>query len=86
MKGKNLQPRILYPASLLFRLSGEIQGRKRVAYVENGHMDMGVRGGREGRMNWEVRTDIYILPCVKRIASGNLLNSIGSSAGCSVMT
>ena len=86
MKGKNLQPRILYPASLLFRLSGEIKGRKRVAYVENGHMDMGVRGGREGRMNWEVRTDIYIYTTMCKTASGNLLNSIGSSAGCSVMT
>ena len=25
MKGKNLQPRILYPAKLLFRLDGEIK-------------------------------------------------------------
>ena len=31
-------------------------------------------------------THIYILPCVKQIASGNLLYSRGNSAQCSVMT
>ena len=48
-KCHNLQLRILYPASLLFRLSGEIKGRNRVAYVENGHEDM---AGEEGRVGW----------------------------------
>ena len=33
-------------------------------------------------MNWEIR----INPCVKRIASGTLLYSTGSSAWCFVMT
>ena len=37
-------------------------------------------------MDWEIRIDIYTLPCVKQITSGNLLYSIGGSAGCSVMT
>ena len=37
-------------------------------------------------MNWEVEIDICALPCVKQIASGNLLNSAGSSALCSVVT
>ena len=37
-------------------------------------------------MNWEFGTDIYIPPCVKQIASGNLLYSARSSARCSVMT
>ena len=40
----------------------------------------------EGGMNWEVRIDIYTLPCVKSIVSGNLLYSTGSSTQCSVMT
>ena len=37
-------------------------------------------------MNWEIRIDIYTLPCVKQTASGTLLYSTGSSAQCSVMT
>ena len=28
---------------------------------------------------WEIRIDIYTLPCVTQIASGNLLYSTGSS-------
>ena len=44
-------------------------------------------GGRKGGgMNWEIRIDIYTLPCVKSLASGNMLYSTGSSAWCSVMT
>ena len=54
------------------------QGRNRDAGIENGHVDT-VREG-EGGMNWEIRIDIYTLPCVKEIASGNLLYSTGSSA------
>ena len=37
-------------------------------------------------MKWETRIDIYTLPCVKQIASRNLLYTAGSSAGCSVVT
>ena len=48
-------------------------------------MDM-VRGGEVGKMNWEIRTDIHTLPCVKQIASGKLWYSTGSLAQCSVMT
>ena len=36
-------------------------------------------------MNHEVGIDIYILPYIKQITSGNLLNSTGGSAQCSVM-
>ena len=39
-----------------------------------------------GGMKWETRIDIYTLPCVKQIASRNLLYTAGSSAGCSVVT
>ena len=41
-------------------------------------------GEGEGEMNWEIRIDVYTLPCVKQIASGNLLYSLRSSAWCSV--
>ena len=37
-------------------------------------------------MNWESSVDTYTLPCVKQIASGNLLCNTGSSARCSEMT
>ena len=37
-------------------------------------------GEGEGGMNWEISTDIYILPCVKQTASGKLLYSPGSPA------
>ena len=35
-------------------------------------------GGKGGEMNWEIGVDIYTLPCVKQIASGNLLYSTGA--------
>ena len=54
------------------------------ADVENGEVDT-VRGG-EGGMNWESRLGIYTPPCVKQTASGNRLQSTGSSAPCAVMT
>jgi len=42
----------------------------------------------EGGTNWEYITEIYIyvLPCVKWIASGKLLYSTGSSTQCFVTT
>ena len=40
----------------------------------------------EGGIHWEIRIDVYPLPCVKWTASGKLLCSTGSSALCSVMT
>ena len=36
-------------------------------------------------MHWESSTDTYILQCVKQLASGKLVYSIGSSVQCSVM-
>ena len=41
-------------------------------------------GEEEGRLNREIRIDIYTLPWVKQVASGNLLYSTGSSTRCSV--
>ena len=48
-------------------------------------MDVWTQGEGEDGMNWEIRFDINTLPCVKWIASGNLLYSTWSSAWCSVM-
>ena len=42
-------------------------------------------GGEGEGTNWEIRVDIYTLPCVKQRASGKLLYSKGSSTPCSVM-
>ena len=48
-----------------------MQGKNRDTDVEN---DMWTqRGEGEGGTNWEIRIDIYTLPCVKQIASRNLL-------------
>ena len=52
------------------------------AATENEHVDTRAGGG-DGT-NWEVRTDIYTLPCVKQLANGKLLCSTGGSAGGSV--
>ena len=41
---------------------------------------------RRGRTNWEIRTDVYTLPCVTQTASRKVLYNTGSSAQCSVMT
>ena len=54
------------------------------AAIENGHVETRAGGG--GGTNWEIRTDIYTLPCAKQPASGKLPCSTRSSAGCSVMT
>ena len=62
-----------------------LQGRNRDADVGNRHVGLGGGDGESG-MNWETRIDMYTLPCVKQIASENLLHSIGSSVRCSVMT
>ena len=58
-----------------------MQCRNRDADIENGCVGMG-QGKREGEMNWEIGFDIYILPCVKHIASENLLYS--AAPQCSV--
>ena len=55
-------------------------GQDSDADVEN--RPVGMFGGEEGGANWEIGIDIYVLPCVKLIASGNLLYSTGSSAQC----
>ena len=58
-----------------------MQGRNRDADAENEHVD--TVGEEDGGMNG---ITIYILPCVKQIASGKLLYSTGRSAQGSVMT
>ena len=54
-----------------------LQDRNRDAGIKNRIVDM-VREG-EGEMNWESNIETYTLPCVKQIASGNLLYDAGSS-------
>ena len=39
--------------------------------------DMWTEREGNGKMNWESRTDIYTLPCVKQIANENLLYNQG---------
>ena len=46
-------------------------GQDRNIDIENGHVDTGWEG--EGGTNWDIRIDIYTLPCVKQIASGNIV-------------
>ena len=60
-----------------------LPGRNRDTDIENSHMDMALGEGGKGRKK---RTDIYILPCVKQIASGKLLYNRESSAPCPVVT
>ena len=52
--------------------------------IENWLVDTVGEG--EGGMNWESSMEIYTLPCVKWIASGDLLCDSGSSTWCSVTT
>ena len=71
--------------SFLYEFSqGICSAAGQAANVENGHVD--TAGEEEGEADRESRTDIYILPCVKRVTSGKLLYSTWSSALCSVMT
>ena len=63
-----------------------MQGRNRDADVENRYVD--IQGEEEGGTNWEIRTDIYTLSCVKRelvgsccIAQGAQLSAIDDLEG-----
>ena len=58
-----------------------MQERNRDPDIENRCVDTGVIGERKvgDEMSWEIGTDIYTLPCVKWIASGNLLYRARSS-------
>ena len=60
------------------QFAGQEQRRRRREWTR-GHQGQG-----DGGMNWEIKTDIYTLPCVKQIASWNLLYSTGSSAAVGV--
>ena len=40
-----------------------MEGKNRDVDVETGHVDKAEEG--EGGTNWEIRIDIYTLPCVK---------------------
>lgn len=52
-----------------------MQGKNGNADIESRHV---VTGGEA--TNWESKTDIYTLPCVKHIASGKLLYVITQRA------
>ena len=45
----------------------------------------GYQGIRAGGINWEIGTDMYILPYIKQITNKNLLYSTGNSTQYSVM-
>ena len=47
-----------------------LEDRSRYANVESQHVDTEVEG--EEGVNWEIGTDVYAPPCVKRITSGKL--------------
>ena len=61
-----------------------LQTRNRNADIKKATVSMGQGRNEMGDWNW--RINIYILPCVKQIASGNLLYSSRSSARCPVTT
>ena len=46
-------------------------------HIENAHVDMEF-GEEEGRINWEITTDLYTLPCAKQTVRGNLPYSTGA--------
>ena len=60
-----------------------LQNQNRDTDVGNGHVDTG-GAGRGGR-DKQIRIDVYTLPCVKHMASGDSQYSTRSSALCSVM-
>ena len=68
---------------VLINLFAGQEQRHRHRECSHGH---GKGREREGDMNWQHRTDIYTLPCVKQIANGKLLYNTGNSAWCSEMT
>ena len=50
------------------------------------HREQMCRPGVGDGINWEIRINVCAQPCIKQIASGNLLHSAGSSAQCSGVT
>ena len=56
--------------------------------IQMSRTDLWIQEGKErvGRIEKVASTYIYILSCVKQIASGTLLNKTGSPAVCSVRT
>ena len=67
------------------KVQREIPAPNQDPFTENERADT-VEGKRGCGMNWEIGIDIYTIPCVKQIASGNLLYSAENSAPCSVVT
>ena len=53
----------IYVESRKLVLVTYFQGKKRDTNVDNGHADIERR--REAGMNWEIKINIYTLPCVK---------------------
>ena len=65
-------------------IDDSVLGRNTDADIENRYVD--TSGEWEYWMHWEIRIDIYTLPCVTQIVSGNLLYNTGSSVLRSVIT
>ena len=63
---------------LIYKTEIELQMQKRNLWLPGGNG--------EGRINWEIRIEIYIILYVKQITSKNLLYSTGNSTQQSVMT
>ena len=70
-----------------------MQAQTDTEYLQAGNRDTDIENrllntvvGRGAGMGWGVGIDIYTLTCVKQVASGNLQNSMGSSAPCSLVT
>ena len=55
--------------------------------TRSGRSQRAVSGGEgEGEVDWEIMIDIYTVPWVRQTVSGNLQDSRGSSAQCSLKT
>ena len=75
------------------KISPTMQAQTDTEYLQSGNRDTDIENrllntvvGRGAGMNWGIGIDICALTCVKQIATGNLLNSVGSSAPCSLVT
>ena len=77
-----------YSSVLAWRIPGtkEPGGLPSMGSHRVGHDWSDLAAAAAGETNWECRTDIHTLLCVKRGASGMLLGCTGSSAWCSAMT
>ena len=45
-------------------------------HIGNAHVDMELGEEEEGRISWEITTDLYTVPCAKTAARGNLIAAL----------